>query len=253
MFYSKKLKKIKQIKHCFFSRRNGFSQGIYKGLNCGRGSKDKKVNLEKNLDYVAKKMDVERGKLILMHQTHSNKVVEVKKNNYKKKVFADAMITKMKGLALGVVTADCVPIILYDAKNEIIGCIHAGWKGAFLGVIKNTISKIKKISSDNKIYACIGPCIGEKSYEVDNNFYKMFMAKSRNNKIYFSNKNKTKKLFNLRKFVTNKLVKANIKVDQVDRDTFAEKSNFFSYRRSCKLKQKDYGRCISSICMPRLN
>ena len=211
------------------------------------------MNIKKNLSFVAKKMDVGKGKLILMHQTHSNKVVEVKKNNYKKKVIADAMITKMKGLALGVVTADCVPIILYDTKNEIIGCIHAGWKGAFSGVIKNTISKIKKISSDNKIYACVGPCIGKKSYEVDKNFYKMFVAKSRDNRIYFSNKNKMKKLFNLRKFVTNRLVKAKIKVDQVDRDTFAEKSNFFSYRRSCKLKQKDYGRCISSICMPELN
>ena len=253
MFYSKKLKKIKQIKHCFFSRKNGFSKGIYKGLNCGRGSKDKKVNVKKNLNFVEKKMNVRKGKLILMHQTHSNKVVEIKKNNYKKKIIADAIITKMKGFALGVVTADCVPIILYDTKNEIVGCIHAGWKGAFLGVIKNTISKIKKISSDNKIYACIGPCIGKKNYEVDKNFYKMFMAKTKNNKIYFSNKNKSKKLFNLRKFVTNKLVKANIKVDQVDRDTFAEKSNFFSYRRSCKLKQKDYGRCISSICMPELN
>ena len=194
MFYSKKLKKIKQIKHCFFSRRNGFSQGIYKGLNCGKGSKDKKVNVKKNLAFVAKKMNVERSKLILMHQTHSNKVVEIKKNNYKKKIIADAMITKMKGFALGVVTADCVPIILYDAKNEIVACIHAGWKGAILGVIKNTISKIKKISSGNKIYACIGPCIGKKSYEVDKNFYKMFVAKSRNNKVYFSNKNKTKKL-----------------------------------------------------------
>ena len=253
MFYSKKLKKIKQIKHCFFSRKNGFSKGIYKGLNCGRGSKDKKVNVKKNLNFVEKKMNVRKGKLILMHQTHSNKVVEIKKNNYKKKIIADAMITKMKGIALGVVTADCVPIILYDTKNEIIGCIHAGWKGAVLGVIKNTIFKIKKISSGNKIYACIGPCIGKKSYEVDKNFYKMFVAKSRNNKIYFSNKNKTKKLFNLRKFVTNKLVQANIKVDHLARDTFAEKSNFFSYRRSCKLKQKDYGRCISSICMPELN
>ena len=198
-------------------------------------------------------MNVGRDKLILMHQTHSNKVIEIKKNNYKKKVIADAMITKVKGFALGVVTADCVPIILYDTKNEIVACIHAGWKGAFLGVIKNTISKIKKISSGNKIFACIGPCIGKKSYEVDINFYKMFIAKSRNNKIYFSNKNRTKKLFNLRKFVTNKLLKANINVDQIDRDTFAEKSNFFSYRRSRKLKQKDYGRCISSICMPELN
>ena len=163
------------------------------------------------------------------------------------------MITKMKGFALGVVTADCVPIILYDTKNEIVGCIHAGWKGAFFDVIKNTISKMKKISSGNKIYACIGPCIGKKSYEVDINFYKMFITQSRDNKIYFSNKSKKKKLFNLRKFVTNKLVKANIKVDQVYRDTFVEKSNFFSYRRSRKLKQKDYGRCISSICMPELN
>ena len=152
MFYSKKLRKIKKIKHCFFSRKNGFSQGIYKGLNCGKGSKDKIENVKKNLDYVAKKMNVGRGKLKLMHQTHSNKVVEVNKNNYKKKVIADAMITKMKGLALGVVTADCVPIILYDTKNEIVGCIHAGWKGALLGIISNTISKIKKISSGNKIY-----------------------------------------------------------------------------------------------------
>ena len=253
MFYSKKLKKIKKIKHCFFSRKNGFSKGIYKGLNCGKGSKDKERNIKKNLDYVAKKMNIQRDKLILMHQTHSNKVVEIRKDNYKKKVIADAMITKVKGFALGVVTADCVPIILYDTKNEIIGCIHAGWKGAFLGIIKNTISKIKKISSGNKIYACVGPCIGKKNYEVDKNFYKMFIAKSKNNKIYFSNKNNEKKLFNLRKFVTNKLVKSNIKVDQVDRDTFAEKSNFFSYRRSCKLKQKDYGRCISSICMPEVN
>jgi len=253
MFYSKKLKKIKRIKHSFFSRKNGFSKGIYKGLNCGKGSKDNKRNVKRNLDYVAKKMNIQRDKLILMHQTHSNKVVEIKMNNYKKKIIADAMITKVKGFALGVVTADCVPIIVYDTKNEIIGCIHAGWKGALLGVIKNTISKIKKISSGNKIYACIGPCIGKKSYEVDKNFYKMFMTKSKNNKIYFSNKNKDKKLFNLRKFVTSKLIKYNIKVDQVDRDTFAEKSNFFSYRRSCKLKQKDYGRCISSICMPELN
>jgi hypothetical protein len=253
MFYSRKLKKIKKIKHCFFSKKKGFSKGIYKSLNCGRGSKDKKNNIIKNLSYIAKRMGVERNKLILMHQTHSNKVVEIKKNNYKKNIIADAMITRMKDFALGVVTADCVPIIIYDVKNEIIGCVHAGWKGAFSGIIKNTITKIKKISSNNRIYASIGPCIGKKSYEVDDSFYKMFLTKSRNNKIYFSDKNKSKKLFDLRKFVTDKLIKFNVEVDQVDQDTFAEKVNFFSYRRSCKLKQKDYGRCISVVCMPKLN
>lgn len=251
MFYSKKLKKFKDVKHCFFSRKDGFSRGIYKSLNCGRGSKDKKKNIDRNLNFIAKKMNVEKNKLILMYQTHSNKVIEIKKNNLKKKITADAIVTKMKGIALGVVTADCVPIIIYDAKNKIIGCIHAGWKGSLFGIIRNTIVKIKKLGSNNKIYAIIGPCIGKKSYEVDNNFYKFFLLKSKKNKIYFSykNKNKNKKLFNLRKFVTDRLLKFNIKIEQINRDTFEEKSNFFSYRRSYKLQQKDYGRCISTVCM----
>ena len=162
MYYSKELKKFKQINHCFFSRKNGFSKGVYKGLNCGRGSKDSKKNIKRNLNYVAKKMSVEKNKLILMHQTHSNKVVEIKKNNFKKRIVADAMITKMNKVALGVLTADCVPIIVYDLRNKIIGCIHAGWKGAFLGVIENTIKKLKKLNSNNKIFASVGPCIGKK-------------------------------------------------------------------------------------------
>ncbi len=85
MFYSKKLRRIKEVKHCFFSRKNGFSKGIYKGLNCGRGTKDSKKNINKNLNFVAKTMNVKRSRLILMHQTHSNKVIEIKKYNYKKK------------------------------------------------------------------------------------------------------------------------------------------------------------------------
>ena len=156
MFYSKKFKKFKQIKHCFFSRKNGFSKGIYKGLNCGRGSKDNKKNINKNLNFVAKKMAVEKANLILMYQTHSNKVIEIKKENFRKKVVADAMITKMADLALGVVTADCVPIIIYDIKNKVVGCIHAGWKGAFTDIIKNTVKKIKKLNFNNKIYEVLG-------------------------------------------------------------------------------------------------
>ena len=249
MYYSNKLKKLKQIKHCFFSKKNGFSTGIYKSLNCGKGSKDKKDSINKNLNLVAKKMGVKKNKLILMHQSHSNKVVVINKNNYKKKINADAIITKMNGLAIGVLTADCVPIIIYDTRNKIIGCIHAGWKGAFLGIIYNTIKKVKKLNSNNKIFASVGPCIGEKNYEVDNKFYKKFVSKSWRNKIYFRHKSKTKKLFNLRKFVTDKLLRLNVKVDQINKDTFAEKSNFFSYRRSQKLKQKDYGRCISTVCL----
>ncbi len=218
-------------------------------MNCGKGSKDKGGNVIKNLNFVAKKMKVKSNNLVLMHQTHSNKVVEIKKNNLRKKIVADAMITQLKGVSLGVVTADCAPIILYDIENRTIGCIHAGWKGAFRDIIKNTISKMKLKGQKNKIYACVGPCIGKKSYEVDNNFYKLFISKNRNYKIYFSDKNKLKKLFNLRKFTTDKLKKLKVLVDQVNLDTFVEKNIFFSYRRSCKLMHKDYGRCISTICM----
>ena len=166
-----------------------------------------------------------------------------------KKIKADAMITQMRDLAIGVVTADCVPIIVCDIKNQVAGCIHAGWKGAYSGIIDNTIKKIKKLNSKNKIYASVGPCIGNKNYEVDTEFYKKFVSKSWKNKIYFTRKSKSKKLFNLRKFVTDKLLKLGVKVDHVNKDTFAEKSNFFSYRRSFKLKQKDYGRCISTVCL----
>ena len=247
MFYSKKFKKFDNLKHCFFSRKGGFSRGLYKGLNCGRGSKDKKKNIIMNLKKVAKKMSVKNNHLILMYQTHSNKVIEIKKNNYKKKIRADAMVTKMRGIALGVVTADCVPILIYDRKNKIIGCIHAGWRGAISGVIKNTILKIRKLNSDNKIYATIGPCIGKESYEVDLKFFKNFVKKSKKNREFFAIKNRNKKLFNLREYVAKKLTEQNVVIDHVNHDTFKERDNFFSYRRSTILHQRDYGRSISTI------
>ena len=115
MFYSKNLKKFKTIKHCFFSKNTGFSRGIYKSLNCGRGSKDNTKNVYKNLSLVSQIMSVNKNKLLLMHQTHSNKVILINSKNKNLKMFvSDAIITKMRGYALGVVTADCVPILLYD-------------------------------------------------------------------------------------------------------------------------------------------
>ncbi len=254
MYYAKKLKKFKFINHCFFSKNGGFSKGIYRSLNCGRGSKDNKKNIKKNLSLVAKKMKINQKRLLLMHQTHSNKVIIInEKNKNTNKFRCDAFLTKLKGFALGVVTADCVPILLFDLKNKMIGCVHAGWKGASSGIIENTIKKFKKLGSNNKIYAGVGPCIGRKSYEVDLKFYKKFIKKSKNNALYFSNKNKDKKLFNLRKYVNNKLVKLNVNVNHINFDTFKEKSKFFSYRRSKKLGENDYGRCISVITLTKFS
>ena len=250
MFFSKKLKKFKQINHCFFSKNGGVSKGIYKSLNCGKGSADDKKKILQNLLIVSKKIGVMPKNLKLMHQTHSNRVIVINKKNKNSKIFkSDSLITSIKSLAIGVVTADCVPIILYDSKNEVIGCVHAGWKGAISGIIEKTINQIKRLNKDSKIFACIGPCIGQKSYEVDANFYRKFLKKSKKNSLYFSKKNKTKKLFNLRKYVRNKLIKYRVKVDQIYLDTFAEKKYFFSYRRSQKLKEDDYGRNISVITL----
>ena len=144
MFFSKKLNKYKNISHCFFSKKGGFSKGVYKSLNCGQGSKDNKKNIIKNLNLISKKMNISRKQLKLMYQTHSRKVTIINnKNKNLIKFRSDAIITKIKGICLGVVTADCVPIILFDKKNQIIGCIHAGWKGAFSGIIENTLKKFK--------------------------------------------------------------------------------------------------------------
>ena len=191
MYFSKKFKKFKNINHCFFSRKGGFSKGIYKSLNCGQGSGDEKKNINRNLNLVSRKIKITKKKLLLMYQTHSNKVTVINyKNKNLNKFKSDAIITKIKGIGLGVVTADCVPIILFDKQNHIIGCVHAGWKGAFSGIIENTIKQFKKINKKNKIYAAVGPCIGNRSYEVDLAFYKKFISKTKKNHIYFTNKKK---------------------------------------------------------------
>ena len=176
MYFSKNLR---NIKHCFFSRKNGSSKGVYRSLNCGPGSKDKKVNIKKNLNKISKFLNIKSNYLKLMHQEHSSRIIQINKNNVmKKKFYSDALITKLNKIGLGVLTADCVPILLYDRPNQIIGCIHAGWKGAFKDIIKKTVIKIKKVSvKKNNISAAVGPCIGKKNYEVGVKFKIMFLKK----------------------------------------------------------------------------
>ena len=251
MFYSNQLNKFSKVKHCFFSRNNGFSSGVYDSLNCGLGSNDTQNNILKNLLFVSKEMNVESNNLYLMNQTHSNKVFIIEKKNLSnQRILADALVTDIKNIAIGVLTADCVPIILYDEVNDIIGCIHAGWKGVFNNIIKNTINAFKKIKSKNKINACIGPCIGFKSYEVRDDFYKKFLEKKSENQVFFLNLNNGKFQFNIREYVKYQLKESGVlNIDNVDYDTFKDSSNFFSYRRSQKMNELDYGRCISTICL----
>ena len=143
MILSKKLINNEYVKHGFFTRKNGFSKNLYKSLNCGLGSNDKILVVKKNLKLVSKKIGCKLKNLITMKQTHSTKVIFIKKINPKKNIICDALLTNQKKIAIAVLTADCVPILIYEPEKKIIGVIHAGWKGAFKGIIAKTLKKIK--------------------------------------------------------------------------------------------------------------
>ena len=251
MFFSKKLNTFKNINHCFFSKDGGVSQGIYSSLNCGLGSDDKKSNVLKNLDIVSKKIGFTAENLLTMNQTHSNKVVVINSSNkHIQRVSADALITNQKNIAISVLTADCVPILIYDETNHIIGSVHAGWKGAAGGIIENTINEITKISHNAKINVAIGPCIGVNNFEVGQEFYAKFVRDTQKNEHFFLPSKKNKFLFDLRKYINSKFEKPEIKhIDNIDFDTFSANENFFSFRRSKKAGEEDYGRCISVISL----
>ena len=249
MYFSKKLSNFTNITHCFFSKKGGVSKGIYDSLNCGFGSSDNKRNIKDNLSLVSEKMGINKNNLFLMNQTHSSKVVVIDESNINvQRVDADALITKIKNIAISVLTADCVPVLIYEKKNNIVACVHAGWKGAISGIIENTLNQIIKMNKNNNIYVAIGPCIGLKNYEIDKKFYNKFIRKDRMNEIFFSSTKNDKFLFDLRKYINFKITKFDVNdVENIELDTYEENEKFFSFRRSRKLGEKDYGRCISTI------
>ena len=251
MYFSKKLNEFNKIKHCFFSKNGGISKNIYSSLNCGLGSKDEKNNVLGNLAIVTKKIGIPKNNLFSMNQTHGNKVVTINENNKNIKILnADALITKIKNIAITVLTADCVPVLIYEEVNQVIACVHAGWRGAVNGIIKNTLNEIISMRKNYKIYVAVGPCIGVKNYEVGEEFFNEFIKENKKNEIFFFQINRNKFLFDLRKYVNFKIKEFDIEhIENVDFDTFAEKENFFSFRRSRQLGEKDYGRCISAISL----
>ena len=249
MIFSKLLNRTKIVNHGFFNKKNGFSRGIYKSLNCGIGSQDNKKNVKKNLNYVKRKICSERNNIVILYQVHSSKFHVIKKVP-KKKIIGDALITKEKNLPIGILTADCAPILLLDEKKKIIAAIHSGWKGAFKNIIIKVIRKFLKLGSKKKdIIAVIGPTIGQKSYEVGNEFKDKFIRKNRKNQIFFKKK-QNKIYFDLSKFIHDQLISFGIfKIDVINKDTFDKKNNFFSARRSLKRNETDYGRNISVIML----
>jgi len=252
MFFSSKLNKFKNLKHCFFSRKNGVSKGYYKSLNCGLGSNDEKKNILKNLELVSKKISCEKNFLITLNQKHTNQVIHFRnKLSAKNKLTGDAIVCEARNVGIGILTADCAPVFFYDQKKNIIGCAHAGWKGALNGIIQNTVKKFNELNSNNEdLIVVIGPCISKKNYEVKNDFFEKFVLQNINNEAFFKKIDRKKYLFDLRGFINKEISNLNIKnVENIELDTFSEEELFYSCRRSGVNNEKDYGRCISVILM----
>ena len=249
MITSKKLNKLNGISHGFFNRCGGKSKGIYKSLNCGPGSNDKRINIYENLKIVKSKINKDCKNIILLNQIHSNKFIFINKNYKKKRKFkADAIITNQKKLPIGILTADCVPILICDKKKNIIAAIHAGWKGAYKNILTRVIKfMLKKDCHIKDIHVAIGPCISQKNYNVKEDFFKKFIKKDKKNTKFFK-KRKNLLYFDLPGYIKSQLKIMKISnIDHINIDTFEYKNNYFSARRSIRLKHDDYGRNISII------
>ncbi len=250
MIKSKRLSCFSKIEHGFFNRNGGVSKGIYKSLNCGIGSKDQKINVKKNLQIVKSKIRSKSKKIFLVKQTHGNQFVFLKsKSKIKSRnVIGDAIICEKRGIPIAVLTADCVPILIYDEKRKMIAAIHAGWRGAYKDIIKKIIKfMIKKGCDPKNMVAAIGPAISKKNYEIKSEFKKRFIRRNKKNMKFFSSK-ANKIYFDLKAYVKNQ-IKLNLinNIDIINIDTFDTKNNFFSARKSLKLGYDDYGRNISVI------
>ena len=232
----------KLVKYKFFDNKNGKSSGVYSSLNCGLKSKDKLINIKKNIEIAKNKISKKKKFLIIPNQSHSSKCLIVRKNKYE--YDCDGIVTRDDNFILGITSADCLPIIFIDYQNETIGVCHAGWKGLKRGIIENTIHKMLKIGSKRtNIRAFIGPCIRKYSYEVS----KEFIHNMKFNAKGLYNKKDDKYYFDLPKLAKLKLNDLGIyKIVDSKIDTFKNK-NYFSYRRSMLLKSKDYGRNISLV------
>lgn len=240
-----------KFKHGFFGRQGGVSGGIYKSLNCGSGSGDNPAHIAENRKIILQKLGAENASLCTLYQIHSNKVVVIEEP-FNPPPQADAIVTKTAGITLGILTADCAPVLFSDETSGVIGAAHCGWKGAKIGIVENTVeAMIANGAKRESIKAAIGPCIGLDSYQVGLEFKEQFVVDDKNNERFFILSEKEgKPMFNLPEYVKSRLENAKINViDSLSLDTMSNEKEFFSYRRTTIAGEKDYGRQISVITL----
>lgn len=239
------------IAHGFFGRLGGISSGVYAGLNCGPGSGDLREHVLENRRRAMAALGA--PPLVTLYQVHSaDAVIVTEPWQIGEAPHADAMATSTPGIALGILTADCAPVLLTDKKARVIGAAHAGWKGALGGVTDSVIAAMESLGATRQnIAAAIGPCIAQASYEVDSGFRDRFLAAAPNNDVFFRVSDRDGHFrFALEDYVAARLADAGIAaVEKLSADTYAAEDKFFSFRRTTHKGEPDYGRDLSAIVL----
>jgi YfiH family protein len=242
------------IRHGFFTRKCGVSTGLYQSLNCGPGSGDIPANVHENRVIAAHAMGVEPANLLSLAQVHSATVLTITEP-FNERPQADGMVTSVPGLGLGILSADCGPLLFADTEAGVIGAAHAGWKGALGGILENTVAAMEKLGASRKnIKGALGPCIGPGSYEVDNRFRQKFIeVEGAYSQFFVSGLSPGHFQFDLPAFLKDRAREAGLKDFAVlGVDTYRDEERFFSYRRTTHRQESDYGRQISVISLARI-
>jgi YfiH family protein len=252
MLESPLLSAIPGLRHGFFSREGGVSEGIYAGLNGGIGSNDNPAHVAENRRRMAAEMHVPPEHLLTAFQLHSPDVAVASSPwDAATRPKADAIVTRAQGLAIGITAADCGPVLLADPKARVIGAAHAGWKGALTGIIEATVATMEKLGAERaNIVAAIGPLIRQPSYEVGSEFVERFLEADAENAVHFlPAAREGHAMFDLAAFIRKRLENAGVLlIDDSGIDTYADE-RFFSYRRSVHRKEPDYGRHVHAIVL----
>lgn len=238
-------------RHGFFTRRGGASSGVYRGLNCGPGSRDQAEAVRMNRARVAAALGVAPERLLSLHQIHSAEAIIAAPEGWSERPRADAVVTDRPGLALGVLTADCAPVLLHDPAAGVIGAAHAGWRGALDGVIEATLEAMEGLgAAAARVRAVIGPTISQRAYEVGPEFYYRFADEDPDHARYFVQGERDRMRFDLPGFVLGRLRAAGVaEAAWVGACTFSDPERFFSYRRTTLAGETDYGRLISAVAL----
>ena len=248
------LSAIPGLRHAFFSRDGGVSDDIYTSLNGGLGSNDDPARVAENRRRMAEQMGVAPGHLLSVHQVHSpDAVVASGPWQGAARPRADAIVTRLEGLAISVTTADCGPILLADPAARVIGAVHAGWKGALTGVVESTVEAMEQLGAERSgIVAAIGPLIRQHSYEVGGEFVERFIEADAENGVFFiPSPREGHAMFDLAGFIRMRLENAGVlMIDDLGVDTYSDE-RFYSYRRSVHRKEPDYGRHVHTIVLER--